>query len=79
MNIFLDGKSDRKAVAALMRCRHTENEGLLSLFRQLLDDTKTSLVDADGDHFRRLQGRAKVLQDFLAAVEMAPQVFERMK
>lgn len=51
----------------------------MSLFKQLLDDTKTSLVEADGDHFRRLQGRAKVLQDFLAAVEQAPQVFERLK
>lgn len=79
MNIFLDGRSDRKAVAALMRCRLPENEGLMSLFKQLLDDTKTSLVEADGDHFRRLQGRAKVLHDFLAAVEQSPQVFERLK
>ena len=79
MNIFLDGRSDRKDVAALMRCRLPENEGLMSFFKQLLDDTKTSLVEADGDHFRRLQGRAKVLQDFLAAVEQAPQVFERLK
>jgi len=79
MNIFLDGRSDRKAVSALVRCRHPENEGLLSLFKQLLDDTKTSLVEADGDHFRRLQGRAKVLQDFLEAVEKSPSIIERMK
>lgn len=79
MNIFLDGRSDRKAVAALMKCRHAENEGLLSLFKQLLEDTKTSLVEADGDHFRRLQGRAKVLQDFLEAVEKSPQIYERLK
>ena len=79
MNLFLSSKSDRKAVAALVRCRTPENEGLLALFRQLLDDTKSSLIDADGDHFRRLQGRAKVLQDFLEAVDDAPSVLERMR
>jgi hypothetical protein len=62
-----------------MKCRQAENEGLLSLFKQLLDETKTSLITADGDYFRRLQGRAAVLQDFLEAVEKAPSVYERLK
>lgn len=79
MNIFLDGRSDRKAVAALVKCRHPENEGLLSLFKQLLDETKTALISADGDYFRRLQGRAAVLHDFLEAVDKSPQILERMK
>lgn len=79
MNIFMDGKSDRQAVATLARCKLPENEGLLKLFRQLLDDTKASLIDADGDHFRRLQGRAKVLNDFLEAVDKAPSTLERMR
>lgn len=79
MNIFLDAKSDRKAVSALARCRNPENEGLVSLFKQILDDTKDSLIAADGDQFRRLQGRAKALQDFIEAVEQAPQILERMK
>lgn len=79
MNIFIDARSDRKDVAALARCRNPENEGLVSLFKQILDETKTSLITADGDNFRRLQGRAKVLQDFLEAVEQAPQILERMK
>ena len=79
MNLFLSSKSDRRTVSALVRCRQPENEGVLALFRQLLDETKSSLIDADGDHFRRLQGRAKVLQDFLKAVEDAPQILERMK
>ena len=79
MNLFLDGSSDRKAVAALVRCRHPENEGLLLLFKQLLEDTKTSLVEAEGDRVRQLQGRAKVLQDFLEAVEKAPSVLERLR
>lgn len=79
MNIFLDGKSDRKTVATLARCKLPDNEGLLQLFRQILEETKTSLVDADGDHFRRLQGRAKVLGDFLEAVDKAPSTLERMR
>lgn len=79
MNIFLDGKSDRRTVATLIKCRHPDNEGLLTLFKQILEDTKSSLIEADGDHFRRLQGRAKVLSDFLEAVDKAPSVLERMR
>ena len=79
MNIFLDGSSERKSVSALAKCRQSENEGLLMLFRQLLEDTKSSLIDADGDRFRQLQGRAKVLQDFLKAVDDAPSVLERLR
>lgn len=79
MNIFLSAKSDRKAVAALARCRNSENGDLAQLFRQLLDETKTALISAEGDNFRRLQGRAKVLADFLEAVDEAPQLLERMK
>lgn len=79
MNLFLSSKSDRRMVAALVKCRQQENEGLLALFKQLLEDTKSSLVEADGDHFRRLQGRAKVLQDFLEAVDESPSILERMR
>jgi hypothetical protein len=79
MNIFLDGSSDRKAVLALARCRQPENEGLLTLFKQLLEETKSSLIEADGDRFRQLQGRAKVMQDFLEAVDKAPSILERLK
>ena len=79
MNIFLSGKSDRKSIAALVRCRSQDNEDLLRLFRQILEETKTALVTADGDYFRRLQGRAAALQDFLEAVDQSPQIYERMK
>lgn len=79
MNLFLGGGSDRKAIATLARCRQTENEGLLVLFKQLLEETKTSLIEAEGDRIRQLQGRAKVLQDFLEAVEQAPSVLERLR
>jgi hypothetical protein len=79
MNLFLDGGSDRKAVSALAKCRQAENEGLLLLFKQLLEETKSSLVEADGDRFRQLQGRAKVLQDFLEAVDKAPSILERLR
>ena len=79
MNLFLDGGSDRKAVSALSKCRQAENEGLLLLFKQLLEETKSSLVEADGDRFRQLQGRAKVLQDFLEAVDKAPSILERLR
>jgi hypothetical protein len=79
MNIFLDGSSDRKVVSALSRCRSSENEGLLLLFKQTLEETKSSLIEADGDRFRQLQGRAKVLQDFLEAVDKAPSILERLR
>jgi hypothetical protein len=49
------------------------------LFKQLLEETKSSLIEADGDRFRQLQGRAKVLQDFLEAVDKAPSILERLK
>jgi hypothetical protein len=53
---------------------------LTKLFRQKLEEVKTSLVIADDEHLlRRLQGQAKVLQDFLEALETAPTVMERLK
>lgn len=80
MNFFFGTKPDRKFVQALIRCRHTENEGLLLLFKQKLDETKASLVTTDDEsQLRRLQGRAKALQDFLEAVEESPLVLERLK
>ena len=79
MNLFLSSKSDLKSVMALVRCRQPDNEGLLAIFKQLLDETKSALIEADGEHFRRLQGRAKVLQDFLEAVNDSPSALERMR
>jgi hypothetical protein len=75
MNIF--SGAAKPQVVALMNCRHT---ALVPLFTKLLDDTKDALVTAsDTEHVRRLQGRAEVLRDLMAAIEEAPSVLERME
>jgi len=80
MNLFLENRPDRKYVQALNKCRLPENEGLIQLFKHKLDETKASLVTADEEHLiRRLQGRARVLQDFLEAVEESSSILERLK
>jgi hypothetical protein len=80
MNLFIGVKPDRTTLGLLSRYRGQEHEGLAKLFRQKLEEVKTSLVIADDEHLlRRLQGQAKVLQDFLEALETAPSVLERLK
>jgi hypothetical protein len=49
----------------------------LELFEVTLKQTKDALTEAgDPMHIYRLQGRAKALQDFLAAVDKADEVLE---
>lgn len=80
MSIFLGSRPEKKFVQALVKCRHPENDALISLFKQKLEEVKASLVDADDlNRIHRLQGRAEVLRDFLEAVEQAPSVMERLK
>ena len=80
MNLFIGVKPDRSTLSLLARYRTQEHEGLTKLFKQRLEEVKTSLVIADDEHLlRRLQGQAKVLQDFLEALDTAPSVLERLK
>lgn len=77
MSVFTT--SDRQQLQALARCK-TEMQPLLKLFEKSLDEVKTALMRADEtDHFRRLQGKALVIEDFLKAVEDAHLVLERLK
>jgi hypothetical protein len=78
MNTFLDGRADRQHVQALLMCKQVP--ALELLFTKLLNETQTAMLDADDTvHIHRLQGRAKVLKDFLEAVNTAPSVLERLK
>jgi hypothetical protein len=78
MNLFLSSRPDRQHVAALLKCRGSED--LLEVFRAKLDETKAALVVADDMvKLHRLQGRAEVLQDFLEAVKEAPSILERLR
>jgi len=80
MNIILGTKPTRQELMALTRLRQPEHGAVLELVRARLADIKDSLVTAaDPDHIRRLQGHARVMQDFLEAVETAPEVLERLK
>lgn len=77
MNTFIGHKPDNAHLQALARCKRGD-EKLMELFADALERTKESLVDADDpQHINRLQGRAKVLQDFLSAVDKADGILER--
>lgn len=70
---------DKQQLYALVRCNAPDMQPLLQLFNNELEETKHSLIFAgDTEHFRRLQGKAQVLFDFLEAVKDAPSVMERM-
>jgi len=78
MNLFLGSRLEKLHIQAILNCRQIP--GLELLFQKLLDETKTALITADDtDVVRRLQGRAKVLDDFLEAMKDAPSVLERLQ
>lgn len=64
---------------AIYRCKLSENEALVDLFRIRLEEVKTSLVAADDPvRIHRLQGRAEALSDFLEAIERSPEILARL-
>jgi len=72
--------SDRQQLSALARCKAPDMQPLLKLFENSLEDLKTSLTRVDEtDYFRRLQGKAQVIEDFLKAVEDASLNLERLR
>ena len=80
MNIILGTKPTRQELTALSRLRQPEHAALAELIRSRLDDIKDTLVGtSDLDHLRRLQGQARVMLDFLDAIEKSPEVLERLK
>ena len=79
MQGFIGPKPDRQHMQALARCKLPENENLLALFRAKLEETKAALLETEEPaRIYRLQGRAKVLAEFLEAVERAPEVLDRL-
>lgn len=79
MSIFIGPKPVRQQMQALLRCKLPEQEALMDLFRAKLEETKAALLEAEEPvRIYRLQGRAKVLQDFLEAVEKSPEVLDRI-
>tara|TARA_B110000305_G_scaffold180408_1_gene200037 strand:- start:1626 stop:1871 length:246 start_codon:yes stop_codon:yes gene_type:complete len=79
MNIFIGIKPDRQQMQAIYRCKLSENEALVDLFRIRLEEVKTSLVAADDPvRIHRLQGRAEALSDFLEAIERSPEILARL-
>ena len=63
----------------MYRCKLSENEALVDLFRIRLEEVKTSLVAADDPvRIHRLQGRAEALSDFLEAIERSPEILARL-
>jgi hypothetical protein len=80
MNLFLAGQTERKYLEALNKCRFPELENLLLLFKEKELETLRSLAEADESaRIYRLQGRAKVLNDFLEAVQQAASILERTR
>lgn len=77
MSVF--NTQDKQQLYALARCNAPDMQPLLQLFNNELEEAKRALIFAsDTDHFRRMQGKAQVLFDFLEAVKNAPSVMERV-
>lgn len=80
MNTILGNKPSRQELTALLRLRSPEGAALVELLRVRLDSHKSALISADSpEQFRRLQGAARVLQDFLEAIDQSPEILERLK
>lgn len=80
MKIILGLKPTRQQMHALQRCKLPESESLLELLRARLEETKTALIYAeDPARIHRLQGRAEVFTDFLAAVEGSSETLDRLR
>ena len=65
---------------ALSRCKLPENEALLDLMRKTLHEIKSRLVEAEQPaRISQLQGQAKLIIDFLDAVEKSQEILTRLK
>ena len=70
---------DRKTWAAIYRLNAPEMEPVLTLLKNLANETDRALRRAESDKFARLQGRAGLLEEFLAAVEQSAATLEKLK
>lgn len=80
MNQFISQKPERKHIQALVRCKLPENEAFMDLMKKTLYEIKARLVEADqAARISQLQGQAKLIIDFLDAVEISPEILTRLK
>lgn len=70
---------DHSTAAALHRMQSAEMEPLLTFINKMLTETKTALITAEPEHFRRLQGRAGFIKEFLDAVEQSAATLEKLQ
>lgn len=65
---------------ALSRCKLPENEALMDLMKHTLYEIKSRLVEAEQpSRISQLQGQAKLILDFLDAVEKSQEILARLK
>lgn len=80
MNTFIGTRPERRHVQALYRCNADDSKELLDLFETKLESVKESLLLAeDPTQLYRLQGKASMLKEFLAAVKESPEILERLR
>lgn len=80
MSQFIGPKPERKHMQALSRCKLPENEALMDLMKHTLYEIKTRLVEAEQpSRVAQLQGQARLILDFLDAVEKSQEILARLK
>jgi flagellar hook-basal body complex protein FliE len=72
-------QADRAVVQAMAHLRDPALVPLVKFINNLLEETKDALVHAEEGRFARLQGRAGVLEDFVLAVQKAPETLAKMR
>ena len=71
--------ADKATVAAINRLNAPEMQPLLAFLKNQFEDSKTSLIRAEGDTLTRLQGSAGYIQELLEAVDNAASVLEKFR
>ncbi len=72
-------QADKQVHAALMRLKSPEMQALLAFFNKMSEESKTSLIRAEGVNLHRLQGRAGLLEELLESVENAGSTLEKLR
>ena len=71
--------ADKATVAAIHRLNAPEMQPLLAFLKSQYEESKTSLIRAEGDMLTRMQGRAGYLQELLDAVSNAASTLEKLR
>jgi len=81
MNTFISNKPNPQHIQALVHCKQSElGHKLLEVIREASTRTKDALVSAeDQARIYRLQGMVRVLEELIEAVEISPDVLERLR